>query len=92
MGILLGNLTVEEMESRMGISLNEEDRKSLKEMRQDNAQNIEAGKYHCFDAPQTIVCDDMETANRFYGIMSKYAIKGMWSVSISDKAKESEVK
>jgi len=64
MSIFLGNLTVSQIENRMGISLTEDEKTTLNSMRQEKAENIENGKWHCFDLPFMLVCGDKQTAEK----------------------------
>ena len=70
--IMLGNLTVEEIEYRLDISLSEEDKKTLKDSWQQKAENIESGKWHCFDIPFMIVCGDKQTAMKYNLMFANY--------------------
>lgn len=70
--IMLGNLTVDEIENRLDIKLSEEDRKTLLESRQEKAENIADGKWHCFDLPFMIVCGDKATAEKYNKMFSAY--------------------
>lgn len=63
---MLGNLSVNEIEGRLGIDFPENIRKFMKENHQAKAENIAKGKWHCFDMPFHIVCGDMETAQKIY--------------------------
>ena len=63
---MLGNLSVEQMESRLGIEFPPEIKEFMKKTRQQEAQNIKKGKGHCFDLPFNIVCGDMETATKIF--------------------------
>ena len=47
MAIMLGNLNMSSIEARLGITLKEKERDTLSSMRQDDAQNIQPGKWHC---------------------------------------------
>ena len=66
MSIMLGNLTVEEIEKRTGVNFPDEIRLFMKETNQQEASNIKKGKWHCFDIPFNIVCGDIETAQKIY--------------------------
>ena len=66
MDIMLGNLSVEQIEHRIGFSFPEEIKEFMKNNHQHNANNIETGKWHCFDIPFHIVCGDVETAQKIY--------------------------
>lgn len=66
MAIYLGNLTIEQMEKRMGIQFPDDVREFMKKSHQSKAENIAKGKWHCFDIPFTLVCGDRETAIKIY--------------------------
>lgn len=66
MYIKLGNLSVSQIEKRLGIEFPEEIREFMKQTHQDDASNIEKGKWHCFDIPFNLVCGDMEIATKIY--------------------------
>lgn len=73
MSIMLGNLTVEQMERRLGITLTKEHRQMLKESRQEPLNTpLEDGKWHCFDIPFMMMCDTKETAEKFRDIIQQY--------------------
>ena len=63
---MLGNLSIAQIEERLGIDFPEEIRDFMKSAHQPNANNIAAGKWHCFDLPFRIVCGDLETATKIY--------------------------
>ena len=73
MSIMLGNLTVKQIEERLGIELSDSERKSLSSLRQENATNIEKNKWHCFDMPFTILCGSYDTAKAIYDILLSYS-------------------
>lgn len=64
--MMLGNLTVTQIEARMGISFPDETKNFLNESHQAEAKNISKGKWHCFDLPFFMLCGDMETASKVY--------------------------
>ncbi len=72
MTIMLGNLSVEQIEKRAGISISAEDRAELNRMRQENAEDIAPGKWHCFDSPFLIACGDKSTAEKVAKILIAY--------------------
>jgi hypothetical protein len=72
MGIMLGNLTVSQIEDRTGIKFSDKDVAELNEMRQNKAENIESGKWHCFDLPFMIVCGDKPTADKIFNMLNVY--------------------
>ena len=61
MNIQLGNLSTNEICSRLGISLSDEDVAKLESLRSLRADTPK-GKWHGFDIPFSIYCGDMETA------------------------------
>ncbi|MFD1450872.1 hypothetical protein [Oceanobacillus sojae] len=87
MGIRLGNLTIAAVEKKHNFKLLDEEREALESMRQDNAQNIEEGKFHVFDEPMTMfVCDSATTRADVIKILSKYNsdIKGQLGVGFKE--------
>lgn len=72
MNIFLGNLSVKQIEERTGILLSEADKAELSGMRQEKAENIALGKWHCFDLPFMVVCGDKPTAEKVVKILSVY--------------------
>ena len=64
--MMLGNLTVLQIEKRLGIEFPEDVRDFMKQTHQSRADNIEKGKWHCFDMPFNLVCGDMETATKIF--------------------------
>lgn len=73
MSIYLGNLTPEQIESRLGIELTAEDKDLLKKTHQPEVNvPLESGKWHCFDLPFMIMTSDVKTARMFVDIFSKY--------------------
>jgi hypothetical protein len=63
---MLGNLTIEEMEKRSGVKFPDELVEYMKPRHQPKAENIQQGKWHCFDLPFNLVCGDMETATEIF--------------------------
>lgn len=83
-GFMLGNLSVEEMEIKHSFTLSDEDRKVLESMRQKVA-DVKRGDnvFHIFDIPRTIVCGNMETAQKVYDILKKYKICGQIQIAVA---------
>lgn len=69
--IRLGNLTVPQIEERLGIEFPEHIREFMENTHQNNASDIQKGKWHCFDMPFELVCGDMETATIIYKSVEK---------------------
>jgi len=72
MGFVLGNLGIEEMERRIGITFPDELKKILEDTRQQNAGNVANGKWHCFDEPFMILCGDYDFAEKIHDLLSPY--------------------
>jgi cell wall assembly regulator SMI1 len=66
MNIQLGNLSVSQIEERLGIEFPEDIREFMKKTHQPTASNIANGKWHCFDIPFVLVCGDMDTATKIF--------------------------
>jgi len=73
MGIMLGNLTLAEMEARSGVEWPEDLKRYMADRHQPKASGIAPGKWHCFDLPFQLVCGDMETAQKVYDHLSPLA-------------------
>ena len=74
-GIMLGNLTIKQMEDRAGIKFPAELVEYMKTRHQSKAENVQPGKWHCFDLPFTLVCGDMETAKEIYSHLKPFSDK-----------------
>lgn len=73
MGILLGNLSIKQIEERMGIVFPESLKTRMANCHQENVSSpINNGNWHCFDLPFTLVCGDMELAQMIYDNLSPY--------------------
>ena len=66
MSIMLGNLSIEQIEKRLGINFPDGIREFMKSSHHESASGIIPGKWHCFDVPFNIVCGDIETATKIY--------------------------
>lgn len=72
--IMLGNLTLAQIEHRIGITLSDEHREELSKVRQDavNTTPLGEGCWHGFDIPFMIVADTKKTASRIRDIFIQY--------------------
>ena len=66
MNLMLGDMSVNDIEKRIGIEFPEEIREFMKKTYQSNASEIGKGEWHCFDIPFNIVCGDMEIATKIF--------------------------
>ena len=62
MGIMLGNLTVQQIEKRLGISFSEDLKIFLNDRHQNTPAELKTGEWHCFDLPFMIVCGGEQLA------------------------------
>ncbi len=83
MCILLGNLTVPQIEERLGITLKDNEREFLINTRQQKAENIAENKWHCFDLPFNLVCGSMEFATKVCEILKPYSGEMVGTIQIS---------
>ena len=74
MSIYLGNLSVEQIEKRTGITLSDEHREYMTAHRQAAVNNkpIADGAWHCFDIPFMIMTANKETAEHYRDMLSSY--------------------
>jgi hypothetical protein len=66
MNIMLGNLSVEQIEERLGIVFPEYTKTFMLSTWQQTASNIAKGKWHRFDMPFMLLCGDMDTATKIF--------------------------
>lgn len=87
MNVMLGNLTVKQIEERLGIKLTDTERELLNNTHQSKAENIKEDKWHCFDLPFTILCGSMDTAIKVRDILSPYSssMHGQIQIAIDGK-------
>lgn len=81
MGIMLGNLSVKQIEDRYQVTFSAEDREWLNEHRQENvARALEKDKWHCFDMPPKILVGSAEFAQELYDRLKNYTFVGQLSI------------
>lgn len=87
MGIMLGNLTVPEIEKRAGVIFPDDLKQLMAATHQPGASNIADGKWHCFDIPFTLVCGGMPLAQRVYDNLKSQAgsFKEPLQIAIAEK-------
>lgn len=88
MGFMLGNLSIEEMQEKAGVKFPDALVAYMSDRRQQEAADIEPGKWHCFDIPFTLVCGDMETASEIYKHLSPLSkdFREKMGISLSQKS------
>jgi hypothetical protein len=66
MCIYLGNVSVEEIERRAGVVFPVELVSYLNDRRQQDAGHLAKDKWHCFDIPFVLVCENIDMAKEAY--------------------------
>jgi hypothetical protein len=86
MAIYLGNLSIEKMEERLGIIFPQELKTFLQDKHQDNAGKLALDKWHCFDAPFVLNCQNREMAQIIYDYLKPLEenMKGQMNITIQD--------
>jgi len=67
---MLGNLSADQIEHRMGITFPDDLKEVLKKYYQREATNIKPGYWHCFDMPFTMVCGNKDLAQLVFDKLS----------------------
>ena len=81
MGIMLGNLSIKQMEERLGIKLTAEDVKNM--WGHSSLAKLQSkDDWHCFDIPFFISCGSMETAIRIRDVLAPYSDKMSCQIQI----------
>jgi hypothetical protein len=83
MAIMLGNLTVDEIEERAGVRFSPELKELLEATHQQAADNIQDGKWHCFDIPFVLLCGGMPLAQSIYDHVKNDADKFKTTLQIA---------
>lgn len=83
--IMLGNMTVAEIETRVGVTLPKELVEYMSTRHNQSAQSFPKGTWHCFELPFTLVCGDRETATEIHRHLAPLggSFKCMLNISIS---------
>lgn len=72
--IMLGNLTVEQFEKRCGITLKDNERKILNELRECTCDKVDGNnKIHIYDIPFMIVCGNPQARKTIIDMLTSYA-------------------
>lgn len=81
--IMLGNLSLEEMQKRSGCEFPLELIEYMTPRKQEKAEGVKAGQWHCFDIPFELLVGDMETATEIYKHLSPLSSKFKEQMQIS---------
>lgn len=71
MSIMLGNLSVDEIMKRSGVSFSEADVKWLNDTRSQKVELTDC-TWHCYDIPFMIVCKSKDMAKEVYDRLGRY--------------------
>lgn len=72
--ILLGNLTVRQLETRLGITLQESESRTLNDLIEKTCDKVRGNnKIHIYDIPLLIECGNPEARKTVIDILSPYA-------------------
>lgn len=66
MSIMLGDLSINDIQTRLGVDLPPEFVEYLTPRHQPLANHVAAGEWHCFDIPFMLLCGDRDTAAEVY--------------------------
>ena len=83
MGIMLGNLSLTQMQKRLGIELSADDIMRFPHRQENVSQKLGEYTWHCFDIPFLIECDSKDTAKSVLGILQPYAGKMREAIQIA---------
>lgn len=74
MQVRIGNLKIEEVLDKLGITLPKEVVERMRKRHQPSAQaeDLKAEQWHCFERPFCTVCGSRETAYEWFEILSPY--------------------
>lgn len=81
--ILLGNLTIADLENDLGIKFNEEDRRYLESTRQEDvSKKLANDAWHFFDIPRRLVLGSPKAHRKFKDLLKKYEPAGSVQIEI----------
>ena len=83
MGIMLGNLSLTQMQKRLGIELSADDIMRFPHRQENVSKRLNEYTWHCFDIPFLIECDSKDTAKSVLGILQPYAGKMREAIQIA---------
>jgi hypothetical protein len=80
--MMLGNLSVEQMEERLGIKFPTELVEYLSTRHQDRAEHLAADTWHCFDIPFTLMCYDRAMAEKIFNFLRPFSTEMKTQIQI----------
>ena len=84
MSIFLGNLTVSQMENRLGIKLTDEERTELESCHEDTCDKVQGNDvWHCYDIPFEMVVGSKTVADKVYKILFPYSSEMKYQLRVS---------
>jgi hypothetical protein len=84
MNIYLGNFSISQMEERLDIKFPNELVTYMTNKHQDSAGKLAKDKWHCFDIPFVLVCENIEMATVIYNYLKPFThdMKDQMMISI----------
>jgi hypothetical protein len=70
--LYLGNLTVRQMEDRLGIKFTDTEKEFLTKSRKSRISDIGKDNWHCYDIPFVMECGSMEFATDVYNLLKHH--------------------
>ena len=87
--IMLGNLSIEDLERRLGVDLPSEFKESMNKCRQQIAESsaLKENEWHLFDLPLMMVCGSMDLAQYVNDTLTPLAdrFKEVFQIGVYDK-------
>lgn len=86
--ILLGNLSIGQIEKRLGIRFPDNLMEYMSDKHQDNAGKLSPNTWHCFDIPFVLVCENMAMAQIIFDYLKPFQSEMTGQLQISLQSKE----
>ena len=85
MSFILGDLSITDMENRLGVTFPEELKEQMLPKRQMDTTNLKEGYWHCYDIPFMLVCGGIETATEYNRLLKPLSseMKGSFQIGVS---------
>lgn len=72
--VMLGNLTIEQFEKRLGISLTDGEKSTLNDLREPTCDKVDGNnKIHIYDIPFMIVCGNPDARKTVIDMLTPYS-------------------
>ena len=92
MSIYLGNLTIEEMEKRIGSTFSSELRTLLEETREEECSKVKGNrKWHCYDIPFMLECGTYDFAKELYDKLKDLSYNETMQIGVNQDVPDTNV-